>query len=156
MTDEIVEYCRNNHLRTPENTVWERGSNGRMRRRCRDCRRESRLRSLNSGDAVIAPNAFPPIRTPDMLNSGERNITQRFGRALEISVTPCQGNPEEFTDYGEDFQDIPSPKLARAMCQGCKLSELCSASAKIMREGWGVWGGEVYVMGEVFYAGTKQ
>lgn len=58
---------------------------------------------------------------------------------------PCrQVDPEVF--FAESPADVES---AKALCRDCPVRELCLAGALERREPWGVWGGELFVQGEV-------
>ena len=39
--------------------------------------------------------------------------------------------------------------MAKGHCQSCPVRELCLAGALERREPWGVWGGQVFVHGDV-------
>lgn len=48
------------------------------------------------------------------------------------------------------FSDDPIDlALAKAICSRCGLREACLAGALERAEPWGVWGGEIFVEGEV-------
>ncbi len=57
---------------------------------------------------------------------------------------PCQTRPELF------FAERPDV-LARAqeLCRGCPIADLCLAGALERREPHGVWGGRIFVDGQV-------
>ena len=58
---------------------------------------------------------------------------------------PCQrDDPELF--FAESPDDV---ELAKELCQECPIQRQCLAGAHARREPWGVWGGELFVMGEV-------
>lgn len=60
-------------------------------------------------------------------------------------VLPCRRvDPEVF--FAESPADVES---AKALCLDCPLREVCLAGALERREPWGVWGGELFVQGEV-------
>lgn len=58
---------------------------------------------------------------------------------------PCRlVDPEVF--FAESPADVES---AKALCSDCPLRTACLAGAVERREPWGVWGGELFVQGEV-------
>ena len=57
---------------------------------------------------------------------------------------PCSDDPELF--FAESPQDVES---AKELCQGCPARRACLAGAQDRREPWGVWGGELFLRGEV-------
>jgi len=61
------------------------------------------------------------------------------GRAL-----PCAGDPDLF--FAESPDDV---ELAKALCGDCPVRARCLAGAIARREPWGVWGGELFVRGQI-------
>jgi len=60
------------------------------------------------------------------------------------SDLPCTANPELF------FAEAPSDvEDAKALCRDCPARIACFAGAVERREPWGVWGGELFLRGEV-------
>jgi WhiB family transcriptional regulator, redox-sensing transcriptional regulator len=60
------------------------------------------------------------------------------------SDLPCTQDPELF------FAEAPSDvEDAKALCQACPARVACFAGAVERREPWGVWGGELFLRGEV-------
>lgn len=78
-----------------------------------------------TGPAVLAG----PMATPGLPN----------GLGL-----PCSDDPELF--FAESPQDVES---AKELCQGCPARRTCLTGALERREPWGVWGGELFLRGEV-------
>ena len=60
-------------------------------------------------------------------------------------LLPCRINdPELF------FAELPSDvEHAKRLCLDCPVRELCLAGALERREPWGVWGGELFLQGQV-------
>jgi WhiB family redox-sensing transcriptional regulator len=57
---------------------------------------------------------------------------------------PCRGDPELF------FAELPEDvERAKALCRGCPARLACLAGALERREPCGVWGGELFVHGQV-------
>ena len=65
--------------------------------------------------------------------------------AKTAPTLPCQsGNADLW------FADRPQELAqAKALCQECPARRACLAGALERREGWGVWGGEIFVNGVV-------
>jgi len=65
--------------------------------------------------------------------------------AKTAPMLPCQtGNADLW------FADRPADlNQAKELCQGCPARLACLAGALERREGWGVWGGEIFVNGVV-------
>lgn len=66
-------------------------------------------------------------------------------RTAEQQDLPCRlVDPEIF--FAESPVDVES---AKAMCLDCPVRQACLAGALERREPWGVWGGELFVQGQV-------
>ena len=61
------------------------------------------------------------------------------GRAL-----PCASDPDLF--FAESPNDV---ELAKSLCRSCPVRAKCLAGAVERREPWGVWGGELFIRGEI-------
>ena len=57
---------------------------------------------------------------------------------------PCTDEPDLF--FAESPADVES---AKALCRGCAIRIACLSGARERREPWGVWGGELFLRGEV-------
>jgi WhiB family redox-sensing transcriptional regulator len=57
---------------------------------------------------------------------------------------PCMADPDLF--FAESPEDVES---AKAMCRDCAARLACLAGALERQEPWGVWGGELFLRGEV-------
>ncbi len=57
---------------------------------------------------------------------------------------PCADDPDLF--FAESPDDV---ELAKSLCGGCPVRMSCLAGAIERREPWGVWGGELFLRGEV-------
>ena len=67
-------------------------------------------------------------------------IAQFAGR-LDL---PCREDPELF--FAESPADV---ECAKALCRGCPVMIACFTGALERREPWGVWGGELFLRGQV-------
>jgi len=57
---------------------------------------------------------------------------------------PCTDDPELF--FAESPQDV---ECAKALCRGCPARIACLSGAVARSEPWGVWGGELFLRGEI-------
>ncbi len=68
------------------------------------------------------------------------------------SESACPGSPLPCWTEDPDLWFAESPadvEAAKALCAPCPLREACLAGALERREPWGVWGGQLVVMGVV-------
>src|ERR1039458_4013789 len=79
--------------------------------------------------------AAPPRRAADRVS------TAGIPTGLPL---PCSDDPELF--FAESPDDVES---AKELCQGCPALQSCLTGALERREPWGVWGGELFLRGEV-------
>lgn len=64
--------------------------------------------------------------------------------ARSSNELPCRDEPELF--FAEAPEDV---EYAKALCSDCPVRMSCLAGALERREPWGVWGGELFLRGEV-------
>jgi WhiB family transcriptional regulator, redox-sensing transcriptional regulator len=57
---------------------------------------------------------------------------------------PCRDDPELF--FAESPEDV---EFAKSLCGSCALKMVCLAGAIARAEPWGVWGGELFLRGEI-------
>jgi WhiB family redox-sensing transcriptional regulator len=63
---------------------------------------------------------------------------------LHCGRLPCQRDPELF------FSETPQDLLrAQGLCGSCPIRSACLAGALQRAEPWGVWGGELFLKGEI-------
>ena len=68
----------------------------------------------------------------------------------EASATTGEGIPCRDNDAELWFADTPEGvEFAKALCVTCPARPACLSGALHRREPWGVWGGELFVQGEV-------
>jgi WhiB family redox-sensing transcriptional regulator len=72
--------------------------------------------------------------------TGQARITRIAGR-LDL---PCREDPELF--FAEAPADV---EAAKALCRECPVMIACFNGALERREPWGVWGGELFLRGQV-------
>ena len=64
--------------------------------------------------------------------------------AIGSRALPCEGDPDLF--FAESPDDV---ELAKSLCSDCPIRPRCLAGAVERREPWGVWGGELFIRGEI-------
>ncbi len=57
---------------------------------------------------------------------------------------PCRDDPEMF--FAEAPEDV---EYAKSLCRGCPAQLACLSGAIERREPWGVWGGELFLRGDI-------
>ncbi len=70
--------------------------------------------------------------------------TELGGRAFASTELPCKDDPELF--FAESPDDV---ELAKSLCGSCAARLVCLAGAMERAEPWGVWGGELFIRGEI-------
>ncbi|GHS84931.1 WhiB family transcriptional regulator [Cellulomonas hominis] len=93
------------------------------------------LDTVNQGGS----GPWPPSSTTISLDDG-----QQFDRMV-ADLMPCRSNDPELW-FAERTHEV---ERAKALCRECPLIEGCLAGAIERQEPWGVWGGQVFVAGEV-------
>ena len=88
------------------------------------------------------PVALPAATTAATAGSGARTVTLPL--VLQAPRLPCMDDPDLF--FAESPADV---ETAKGMCQDCPVRLGCLAGALERREPWGVWGGELFLRGEV-------
>jgi len=89
--------------------------------------------SVSRGMAPVAGASALPMGGPVM-------VTRLPGR-LDL---PCSQDPDMF--FAESPADV---EYAKALCRDCPVRMACFSGALERREPWGVWGGELFLRGEV-------
>jgi WhiB family transcriptional regulator, redox-sensing transcriptional regulator len=64
--------------------------------------------------------------------------------AVKSAAPQCSDDPDLF--FAESPVDV---ELAKSICGGCPVRTICLAGAIERREPWGVWGGELFIRGEI-------
>lgn len=67
-----------------------------------------------------------------------------LAEAVRNHALPCAGDPDLF--FAESPDDV---ELAKSLCSDCPVRRTCLAGAIERREPWGVWGGELFIRGEI-------
>jgi WhiB family redox-sensing transcriptional regulator len=102
----------------------------------------ARAAMMRSGpEAIRVPATAGPAPVYDVsLISG---IPAAAGLPAGLQL-PCADDPDLF--FAEAPEDI---ELAKSICRGCTARLACLAGAVERREPWGVWGGELFLRGEI-------
>jgi WhiB family transcriptional regulator, redox-sensing transcriptional regulator len=85
--------------------------------------------SVAVSSVAVSPAAVSPAVLPEV--TGVRTL-------------PCADDPDLF--FAESPDDV---ELAKSLCCDCPVRMICLAGAVERREPWGVWGGELFLRGEV-------
>lgn len=107
--------------------------------------------SVQRDDLVVAPISRPTTVTPTTPSPAQRTATPSTREeraefdALLAAVVPCRTEDPELW-FAERTADV---ERAKALCRECPLAVGCLAGAIERNEPWGVWGGEVFVDGQV-------
>ena len=104
-------------------------------------------RQMKAGPSPLTAMPWPP-------ENGERAVlaatqwrdaaTGGHNAAGLSLVLPCTEDPELF--FAESPQDV---ETAKALCVGCAARMACLSGAVERREPWGVWGGELFLRGQI-------
>lgn len=107
--------------------------------------------SIQRDDLVVAPISRPTTVTPTTPSPVQRTATPSTREeraefdALLAAVVPCRTEDPELW-FAERTADV---ERAKTLCRECPLAVGCLAGAIERNEPWGVWGGEVFVDGQV-------
>jgi WhiB family transcriptional regulator, redox-sensing transcriptional regulator len=95
------------------------------------------------GTAAVAAGTagFEAVSAPEPVRSG---VTPTVLPTARTNHLPCTDDPELF--FAESPEDLES---AKALCVGCAARLACLSGALERREPWGVWGGELFLRGEI-------
>jgi WhiB family redox-sensing transcriptional regulator len=94
--------------------------------------------------SLLRDVATGAVASPD--SAAARDVTGPVTVPLvrQAARLPCMDDPDLF--FAESPQDV---ETAKAMCLDCPVRLRCLAGALERREPWGVWGGELFLRGEV-------
>jgi WhiB family redox-sensing transcriptional regulator len=92
----------------------------------------------------MAPMQWPG--TTDVLEglAGVPSGTGLDNQGLSAAELPCRDDPELF--FAESPEDV---EFAKSLCGSCAARMVCLAGAIARAEPWGVWGGELFLRGEI-------
>ena len=87
------------------------------------------------------PVASPPVTSRPV---GQALPGTQVPVAPAARKLPCMEDPDLF--FAESPADV---EAAKALCGGCPIRIACFTGAVARGEPWGVWGGELFLRGEV-------
>ena len=92
---------------------------------------------------------FEAVSAPESVREGQPRsgpvgVTPTVVPAARSAELPCTDDPELF--FAESPQDV---ETAKALCVGCAARMACLSGAMERREPWGVWGGELFLRGQI-------
>jgi len=76
--------------------------------------------------------------------AAQRDVPVPMAVASQGRMPPCTDEPDLF--FAESPEDV---ECAKDLCRGCSARLACLAGAIERREPWGVWGGELFLRGEI-------
>jgi len=92
------------------------------------------LAGLPSGSGVSGEVLNGEVLSGDVLS----------GQEFSSAELPCRDDPELF--FAESPEDV---EFAKSLCGSCAARMVCLAGAIARAEPWGVWGGELFMRGEI-------
>jgi WhiB family redox-sensing transcriptional regulator len=103
------------------------------------------------GTAAVAAGTvgFEAVSAPESIREGQprsglAGVTPTVVPSARSAELPCTDDPELF--FAESPQDV---ETAKALCVGCAARMACLSGAVERREPWGVWGGELFLRGQI-------
>jgi WhiB family redox-sensing transcriptional regulator len=72
------------------------------------------------------------------------STAQLASQVYSAAELPCRDEPELF--FAESPDDV---EFAKSLCGSCAVRMACLAGAIARAEPWGVWGGELFLRGEI-------
>ncbi len=98
-------------------------------------------------DVVAAEAEFVPVTAVSAVSAVQVAVVANPAGPVGIvrgRALPCADDPDLF--FAESPDDV---ELAKSLCSDCPVRPQCLAGAIARREPWGVWGGELFVRGEI-------
>jgi WhiB family redox-sensing transcriptional regulator len=96
------------------------------------------------GTAPQACESAEESETRTVIGQSPADVEVTMADLLGRLELPCRYDPELF--FAESPGDV---EFAKSLCMGCAARLSCLAGAMERREPWGVWGGELFLRGEV-------
>ena len=105
-----------------------------------------------AGFEAVSEQAATIVRTAPAQLAGPPVMAPQLTEVIGITVAgvpggrklPCMDDPDLF--FAESPADVECAKL---LCRGCPARMACLAGALERREPWGVWGGELFLRGDI-------
>ena len=92
-----------------------------------------------SGEMLTGPGP-----SPAGVMAQELSATELSSQVYSTAELPCRDDPELF--FAESPGDV---EFAKSLCRSCPVRTSCLAGAIARAEPWGVWGGELFLRGEI-------
>ena len=100
------------------------------------------MRELAGFEAESEPRAVSASTAPAQVAGAI--VPATMAGVPSSRTLPCTDDPDLF--FAESPVDV---ELAKDICRGCPARMACLAGALERREPWGVWGGELFLRGEI-------
>ncbi len=91
------------------------------------------------GEILTGPELSPTGLTGQVVDAAEFS-----SQVYATAELPCREDPELF--FAESPADV---EFAKSLCRSCAVRTACLAGAIARAEPWGVWGGELFLRGEI-------
>jgi WhiB family transcriptional regulator, redox-sensing transcriptional regulator len=98
------------------------------------------LTGLGFSPAGLSPAGLSQTELTEQVLSADALSSQVYATA----ELPCRNDPELF--FAESPDDV---EFAKSLCRSCGVRTACLAGAIAREEPWGVWGGELFLRGEI-------
>ncbi len=112
------------------------------------CRHDQSTRSATPMPTrpAIAARPTSPARPADPAGTCEPwPVLELSDLLVGVDDVPCQENDAELW-FADSPQDV---EFAKSLCGTCPVRAACLDGALSRREPWGVWGGELFMQGQV-------
>jgi len=106
--------------------------------------------ATQAGASPLSVPATRPADAEQVFRPAEAGLAAAAAGPVTVSglpgsqYLPCTDDPELF--FAESPQDV---ECAKALCRGCPARIACLSGAVERNEPWGVWGGEMFLRGEI-------
>ncbi len=99
---------------------------------------EGRADEIRGGELTV------PELSPTGLAGQVLGVAALSSQVYTTTELPCSDDPELF--FAESPDDV---EFAKSLCRSCAVRTACLAGAIARAEPWGVWGGELFLRGEI-------
>lgn len=87
----------------------------------------------------------PPVDAPKEVRSMSTLLMERREVSARLDDIPCRVDDADLW-FAEKPEDV---EFAKSLCGTCPMRPDCLSGAMERGEPWGVWGGELFVQGEI-------
>ncbi len=103
---------------------------------------------------------IPPLQVPAARPAQEASVPRPAGASPATAEVPASPVTMSGLPRGQDLPCMDDPELffaespadveyAKGLCRGCPARIACLSGAVERSEPWGVWGGELFLRGEI-------